>query len=43
MLMRNGGIIHYALFLNCNNGLQYVYFVNNGLQGTYMTLFEYHS
>ena len=30
--MQNAGIIHYALFLNGNNGLQGAYFVNNGLQ-----------
>ena len=28
--MRNAGIIHYALFWNGNNGLQWAYFVNQG-------------
>ena len=36
MLIRNAGIIHYALFGNGNNGLQNAYFVNNGLQGASM-------
>ena len=31
MLIRNVGIIHYALFLNGNNGLQCAYFINNGV------------
>ena len=31
MLVRNAGIIHYALFWNWNNGLQCTAFVNNGL------------
>ena len=34
--MRNAGIIHYAFFLNGNNGLQCAYFVNNGLQSASM-------
>ena len=34
--MQNAGIIHYALFLNGNNGLQGAYFVNNGLQSASM-------
>ena len=32
MLMRNAGIIHYALFWNGNYGLHCACFVNNGLQ-----------
>ena len=34
--MENAGIIHYALFSNGNNGLQWAYFVNNGLQSASM-------
>ena len=30
--MRNADIIHYALLWNGDNGLQWAYFVNNGLQ-----------
>ena len=36
MLMRNAGIIHYALFENENNGLQCACIVNNGLQSASM-------
>ena len=36
MLIRNAGIIHYALFGNGNNGLQYAYFAINGLQSASM-------
>ena len=31
-MRRNAGIIHYALFWNGNNGLQWEYFFNNGLK-----------
>ena len=34
--MQNASIIHYALFSNRNNGLQWAYFVNNCLQSTSM-------
>ena len=32
MLKWNAGIIHYVLFWNGNNGLQYTYFLNSGPQ-----------
>ena len=35
-MMRNAGIIHYALFWNGNSGLQCAYFVNNDLQSASM-------
>ena len=42
--MQNSGLIHYALFWNRNNSLQYAYFLNNGLQSGSMNrrFFEYH-
>ena len=44
MLIRNAGIIYYALFWNGNNGLQCAYFVNNDLRSASMNtrFFEYH-